>query len=275
MAATGGKPPAFPSGGSSGGGTGAGGTSSQAEEAKAFLEAVLPYVRVNSTGPGGATNWTRNADGTWTNNQTLSPGNQSIYDSSTGKLNNYTQTIDPNAKAPTLIDDAGGKYSQDLAKTIYQRMAQNFAPDIEQKRRDLQNRLAEQGFVPGNEGYIREMDRFDKMVESQLIDAASQAQIQASKQGLEEADFTNRSRTQNFTNSQDLQAQLARILTGLRTNATSGLKDLTSQASAPTGNPANTTQLAQDKYTADLNAYQSNNQSRNDLIRALMQWGLS
>lgn len=274
--AGGGKFPSYPSGTSSTGGasTGTGTGSSQGDEAAAFLNKVLPYVRPNSTNPTGSSQWVQGPDGKWTLNTALNDANKSIYDPATSKFSTFVNGIDPNQKAPDLIDDAGGKYSQALADKIYERTARNFKPQFDAQRRELQNLLSQKGMEPGSEGWKTEMDRFEKQMDDQIRQASMDAQIQAATQGLNEADFTNKSRTQGLKNSQDIQAQIASILAGVRNNSTAGLKDLTSQANAPTGSPGNVQSAQDSKYAADVASFQSRNQTQNDLLNALLKWGL-
>jgi len=273
-ASQGGDPPKYPSGTGTSSGSSSSGTptgSSQGAEARAFLDQVLPAIRTNSSNPSGSAKWTKDANGQWTLTSELNAGNQGIYDSATGKLDTFLKGFDPSQKAPDLIDDAGGKYSKDLAQTIYDRTMGLQATSISDERRAQQARLAEQGFVPGNEGYNREMARWEEKIGELRNKSSMDAQIQAASQALAEAGFTNSSRTQGFQNSQQLQAQIAQILAGARTNATSGLKDLTTHASAPTGSPANVQAGEQARYIADLANYQSDAQRRNDMVNSIMR----
>lgn len=269
-AATGGGGSDMPTLGGGGGAGGATTGSSQGAEARAFLDQVLPALRPNANNSYGSSQWTKDANGNWTISTQLNPANQGIYNDATGGLAQLIAGIDPNKKAPTLLDSAGGNYSQALAQTIYDRTMGMQGLNIEAERKKMQARLAEQGFVPGNEGYKNEMARWENSLGEMSNKAAMDAQIQAASQALNEATFTNNSRTQGFKNDQELQQQLATILAGARTNTTAGLKDLLSQTSAPTGSPGSVQQAAQDKYTADLAAYQSDQAQRNDLIRAIM-----
>lgn len=274
LAASQGKdPPAYPSGTSSSSGSSTGATtgSSQGKEARAFLDEVLPAVRTNSSNPYGSAKWTKDANGQWTLDTRLNAGNQGIYDSATGKLDKFLTEFDPSQKAPALIDDAGGKYSKDLAQTIYDRTMGMQATGISEERRAQQARLAEQGFVPGSEGYEREMTRWEEKLGEMRNKASMDSQIQAAQQALAEAGFTNSSRTQSFQNTQQLQAQIAQILAGARNNATGGLKDLTTQASAPTGSPGNVQSATDARYASDLANYQSDAQRRNDMVNSILR----
>lgn len=266
--------PALGSGSGTTGGTPVSG-SQQGDEAAAFLQKVMPFIRYNASNPTGSANWSKDASGNYALNTQLNSANQGVYNDATSKLGQFTAGLDPNAKAPTLLDSAGGSYSSDLAKTIYDRTMGLQTNNINEQQRKLDQRLAEQGFTPQNEGYSRAMNLYQDNLNEARQAAARDAQIQASTQGLAEANFTNSSRTQGFKNSQDLQAQLAQILTGTRTNATEGLKTLTSQGSAPAGNPANTVAANANQWTADLANQQRSDSTRNDLIRALMNWGLA
>lgn len=257
-------------GGSSSGGSVA---SSQGQEAKNFLEQVLPSIRHNSTNPSGSATWVRGADGSWNLNTELNGPNKNLYDQASWKLDGFLQNLDPSQQAPDLLDSAG--YSEQLAKTIYDRTMGTQANTIDAERRAMQARLVEQGFSPQNEGYTREMNRWEDNLGEARQKAAMDAQIRAATQGLDEAKFTNASRNQEFQNSQSLQQQIASLLTGIRSNVTEPLKGLTSSSSAPSGGPANTVAAAQNQYTADMGKAASDNAARNDMIRALLQWGLA
>jgi hypothetical protein len=257
------------SGGSGGGSVATPGA--QGSEAASFLEQVLPYLRTNSTNPGASATWSRAADGTYTLNNQLTGSNKDLYDTASSKLAQFMSTIDPNAKPPALLDSAEGNYQSDLAKTIYDRTMGLQSNDIDTARKAQEARLAEQGFIVGNEGYNNEMNRWEDNLGEARNNASKDAQIQAATQALADANFTNTSRTSSFNNSQALQQQIASILAGAKNNATSALTGLTSTSAAPTGNPASTT--AQGQLANDLSA--SKNQSNNDLIRALLNWGIS
>lgn len=258
-----------------GGGGGAGGAGGdQAAQAKSFLETVLPYLRTNSSNPYGSANWSRGADGSWSLATKLEPGQQQMFDDTTAKLKNFLGSLD-NASAPQLLDSAGGNYSEQLAKTIFDRTWGMQENDINERRQAQMARMAEQGFTPGSTGYINEMNRWEDNLGEMRQSVSKDAQIQAAKQALAEASFTNDSRTQGFKNQSDLRGQIAQILGGTRNNLTEGLKSLTTQASAPTGAPANAAALQQNQYNADLAAYNNKTQQINDLLQALMQWGLS
>lgn len=258
-----------------GGAGGSGGTSGQAAEAKAFLEAVMPYVRYNSSNPYGSAGWTRGADGTYSLSTQPTGANKDLFDSATGKFKDFVGTINPNQQGPELLDSVGGNYQSALASAIYDRTMGMQESDIARERRAMQTRLAEQGFIPGNEGYINEMNRWEEGLGEMRNKASMDAQIRAAEQALAEGTFTNAARTQGFKNQQDIQSQLAAILSGTRSDVMGGLSKLTSSGSAPTGSPANAGLLAQNQYESELAAYQNKQQSRNDIIRALMQWGLS
>lgn len=267
----GGDMPQYGGGGGGGGGvTGATTGSSQGAEAKAFLDQVLPALRPNASNPYGSAQWTKDANGNWKLDTRLNSANQGLFDTSTNSLQQLLAGIDPKAKAPALIDSVRGDYSDALAKTIYNRTMGAQGDAIDAERRRMQARLAEQGFVPGNEGYEREMHRWEQSLGEMSNKAAMDAQIQAAKQSLDEANFTNTSRTQGFTNSQNLQQQLAQILAGARTNATGGLSSLTTQAQAPTGSPGNVQSSLDSKYRADLASYEADQAQRNDMIRAIL-----
>lgn len=370
------------------GGLGAPGSgSAQGNEAKSFIEAILPYIRNNATGPGGSAGFTRNPDGTFTLNTKLNDQNQNLFDtagqglqnlasnvptsvqalntqtSANGDLNDY----DPNARgllngsfggvptlqggmtAQQLQDSVRGNYSTDLAKAIYERTTGLQKNDLADQERKMQARLAEQGFIPQNEGYKNEVNRFEDNRGEMQQKAALDAQITAASQGLQEGKFTNDARTQqiindiaagNFNNTaakddftmrqqagtfsnnatqsnfdnyvkgltsandirqneftnqfakdrftndaitqnaanQRSQADTAgQLFGGIRTGVLNSVGGgaLSTSSSAPVGGPANTVQAAQDKFTADLSAQQSKNSQINDIVRALMTFGVS
>ena len=261
-------------GGGAGGAGGAG--TGQSAEAKAFLEAVLPYVRNNASNPTGSSQWSRGPDGSWNLATQPNAVNQGIYGDASAKLYDFIDNnFDQGAKAPALIDDVRGRYSDELAKTIYDRSQGLQANDIDKERAAMQARMVEQGFVPGNEGYLNEMNRWEDNLGEMRGKNAMDAQIAAATQALQEANFTNTSRSKGQQNTIDLQGHIASILAGARNNVTEGLKSLTSSSSAPSGTPGSVTTMADNKWQADLANYQSENAQRNDLIRALMQWGLA
>jgi hypothetical protein len=304
----------FLGGGGLGGGGGSGGGSgvatdpnAQAQSAKAFLEAVMPFIRFNSSNPGGSANWTRNPDGTFSLSTQLTGAGQTGFNDATNKLSSFTSSLNPNQSAsplktsfggqagftgfgsaapmqrssgapilnssfggtpsfktagsgvplfqqsigsPTqnggqgltsahfmdkvaapnslsqvgaapnlqtdvqgagplgqvgtnanLLDGTAGKYQQDLAKLIFDRTMSTQSTAIEEERRRLQARMVEQGFAPQNEGYGREMKRFEENLGEMRNRASMDAQIQSFGQALQEGEFTNRARQQTFDNN--------------------------------------------------------------------------
>lgn len=247
-------------------------TQDQITSTKAFLDAIMPYIRTNSSNPYGSAQWSKDANGNWTLNTALNQGNQAIFDKGTQGLAGLD--MGPQ-KAPDLIEDAGGKYSDSLADAIYAREARLFEPAQAAKLKALETRLAERGFQAGDAGYKTEMDRYDMQQGDQVRAASTQAQITAAKQALEEAGFTNDARLDEFNAGMTNRTNLAQLYAMMRSGTAGGLQGLTSQASAPTGTAPDATSILTNNANANTAAGAAKDASRNDLWRAIMQWGLN
>lgn len=201
----------------------------------------------------------------WEFVQELSPENQAMYDSASGQLK---QLVGEGFERPQLIDDAGGKYSQDLADAIYRRTTRYTQPEQDTARRALETRLAERGFQVGNAGYGAEMSRFDDRVMTADADAADRAQIQAAQQGLSEATFTNNSRLAG----QNSKANIAALLASIRNGTLGGAP---SQASFTTPTLPNVDILgaAQQDYSNQMQQYNAEVAQDNALFGSLLSLG--
>lgn len=177
----------------------------------------------------------------YTANTTLSPEQQAIFDASQSAQGNLANIAnDQSAWLGDYLKDPFQFNNQSAENWAYDLASQRILPQQEQNRKDLENRLINQGLRPGTAGYNTAM--------SQLTNANSDQ--------LNQLALTGR--------SQAFQEQLAQRNQPL--NEIIGLMSGT-QVQSPNGTFAQTPQsqvagvdysgLVNQKYQADMNAYNS------------------
>jgi hypothetical protein len=152
----------------------------------------------NYYGPGGSQIRVRNPDGTYSVVQSLSPQLQQNYDAQNalqGKLLGNASNLAANQlnfnnapNAPTFDTSGVPKLptpdANDLntvRDSVYQQQTQYLDPQFQQAQSDLENKLANQGIMPGSEAYNREMNNFALQKQKAYGDARNSA-IQAGGQ---------------------------------------------------------------------------------------------
>ena len=206
------------SGGSgSGSGTGAGGYADLTAAANATAagnlansQAATAANRTNSNGPGGSSAWTKNPDGTWTQNTTLSGNGQNIYNTAQGGLsagNLATSAGDPNA------------INKQASDAVYNQQTQYLDPQFKQSDAALESRLAAQGITQGSEAYNNAMLNQSNSKQQAYSNAANNATTQGASvaQGLFGMNATN-ANLNNSAAQQTLNSNLG-IMGGLNSQA--------------------------------------------------------
>jgi len=150
----------------------------------------------NQYGPNGAQVRTRNADGSYSVTQSLSPQMQQQLDQQNslnstlgnraGQLANRADLNFNGAPAAPSFNTSGvrgipNSDANDLAKTrdsVYNQSTQYLDPQFKQEQSDMESKLANQGIMPGSEAYNREVGNFGLAKQRAYGDARNSA-IQA------------------------------------------------------------------------------------------------
>ncbi len=154
----------------------------------------------NFNGPGGSQTRTMNPDGTYSVNQTLSPQLQQNYDAynqlqgglygkaqslANGPNLNYNGAPNSptfnNSGVPSLnkfdtsgvsaIPTADQNTLNSARDALYSQQTQYLDPQFKQGQSDLESQLANQGFMPGSEGYDRAINNFNLQKQKAYGDA--------------------------------------------------------------------------------------------------------
>jgi len=119
--------------------------------------------RANQTTPYGSTTWTRNADGSWSQNTSLSPEQQQLYANRTNSQlglgtaqSNLTNQVNQNYSQPFDMQSV-----QDVADKAYSGYTSRLDPQWQASQSQLENKLANQGIAPGTEAYTNAMRDFN------------------------------------------------------------------------------------------------------------------
>jgi hypothetical protein len=204
----------------------------------------------------------------------FNPEMQGQFDTVQSKFQELMSGINPN-QSVDLIDDAGGKYSADLADAIYRRTTRLSDTQMNEAQRSLEQRLAERGFQVGNEGYNTEMNRLGTQRSEHYSDAADRAQIQAAQQALAEAGFTNEARLAEFQGSNNLRAQLAQLLMGREQQLMAGLSGNPTQFQSPSLPGLDVLGAYNSKYQGEVDAYNAEQASSASMLNSLLGLGAS
>jgi hypothetical protein len=150
----------------------------------------------NQYGPNGAQVRTRNADGSYSVTQSLSPAMQQQLD----EQNNLNSTLGARAgqlanrgdlnfngapAAPTFntsgvsgIPTGNANDLNQARDSVYNQATQYLDPQFKQEQSDMESKLANQGIMPGSEAYNREVGNFNLQKQKAYGDARNSA-IQA------------------------------------------------------------------------------------------------
>ena len=195
--------------------------------------------------------------GKWTQKQTLNPQMQGILDSLMGQAGSAVSN-------PLSFDGLPPAYGQEAADAYYNKATRYLQPAWEQDRRQLEARLAEQGFVPGTPGYDSAMSSLNRSQDMARGQAADSAVLGGTETGLKTR-----------------QQMLSELLTQ-RTLPLSLLQAFSSGAQIPTsggGMPGLKTPdlvgAANQQYQAGLDKYNTDVASDNQMFGTLGNMGLA
>lgn len=236
----------------------------QFQQQQDLLNQQTAANRYNQVTPNGNLTWTQDANGNWTQTQTLSPDQQAILNQQnqlslglSGAQNSMLGQL--NQAYSTPFTGGSDAARQQTIDSQYNAMASRLDPQWAQKQSALETQLANQGLAPGGEAYTNAMRDFNYG----RNDAYQQAQNQALQLGNNE--FQN-----SFNRNLASYQQPMNMFNALRSGSQLQTPTYTNQnTSANLGQPANLTGAAQNQYSANLNTTNANNAYYNNLTNGL------
>lgn len=236
----------------------------QQQQQQQLLNQQTQANRYNQVTPYGNMTWTQDANGNWTQTQTLSPGQQKILDQQTALSGDLYDS------QKNMLNQVNSQYSQPFSggdpaardQTIasqYNAMTSRLNPQWDQRQKSFTQQMANQGLTPGTEAY----DNAFRDLSYAQNDAYQQAQNQALQLGNQE--FQN-----SYSRNLETYKLPMNMLNALRTGSQVQNPTYTNQnTSANAAQPANLTQAAQNQYNANLNTTNANNAYNNNLTTGL------
>lgn len=238
--------------------------------AKAQGDAALANTRLQGslnrpdiTTPLGSQTWTQTGPDQYAQNISLSPGQQAIYDNQTKNQKSIGDL------SSTIIGNAGNTLSQpfDASKVdggqqqiqdaMYAKSTAMLDPQFQQSEAAERDRLAQQGFQVGNEGYDKAIGNFDRNKAAAYGDARDRAIIggqDAQKQAVQEALMTRQ--------------QPINEINALQTGSQVTMPTFQSTPGISLADPANLTGAAQQQGAFNMNAYNQQIASQNSTKQA-------
>lgn len=246
----------------------------------------------NTTTPLGSATFSTDTSNpnqpTSTENITLSPQEQAIFDQSNSNVQKQGQT------AGTALDNvsnlfqtpynlqsnipstlSSGNQQQDLQNaenSLYQQQTQYLDPQYQQGQQQLDSQLANQGLVPGSQAYQTAEDNFGRQKQQAYQSAMNQAtsggaayQAQLSQTGLANQAQQAQLYTQQYQEPLNLYSSL---MSG--TQATLPQFSGVNQSQAA---PTNVLGAYQNQYNGQLNAYNAQTGSNNSATSGLFGLG--
>lgn len=173
--------------------------------------------RVNQSDAYGSATYTKNPDGTYTQNTTLSNPQQQILagqqgqevarnDLGTQELGNISKTVsqplDFSGAAPIPTADAGTR--DKVSNDLYKSQMQLIQPRQDQERTDFMQSLADKGIPQGSDLYNKQLQQFNTSQQQERDQVASQA-TQAG--GAEQSRLFDLGQQAHTTGTQDILTQ--------------------------------------------------------------------
>lgn len=131
--------------------------------------------RPTQTTPFGSITWTRDKNGNWTQAMNYSPAQMKLLQGQ----NNISTSM--SKRLGDYLHRANAVASGDAGKVGYDAMMARYQPQIDQSHAGLENKLANQGIMPGSEAYMNSM-RTQQQGENDL---RSQAAMYGQQTGME------------------------------------------------------------------------------------------
>ena len=183
----------------------------------------------------------------WTQQVTLSPEQQAMYDKNT-KTNTALGNIA--SQGVGYVGDAlnhpldfsgnqelytPGQIQQQASDAAYKNASQYLDPQFEQSQSNLANQLANQGITQGSEAYNRAIDNFGRQKQQAYESARNQAYLQGMQGGAQQYSQGMGNRQQQNTEMQTLQQNPLNMLNALRSGQQ---MQVTNQPQVGQSNPA-------------------------------------
>lgn len=277
----------------------------QSNLSTAEAQAALNHVNQNT--PYGSVSYsqtgTENGVPTYTQDTTLSPAGQQIFDqegrlvnSALGAAGNLASGITTTPPTPTSVTPNGANLSvlnsspqlldQNTVDATYGKAKSFLDPQWGQQETLLQDQLSRQGIPLGSDAYNNAMEQFNNS-KTQAYDAAQNSAIEngvnnaslldtmAANNANTTSDLQLKNNNQNFNQQISAQDQPINLLSALLHGG-----QATGQTQAPnvtpvatSVNPTNTAQITQNSYNDQLAAYQAQLQQQNSLWGGLASLG--
>lgn len=236
----------------------------QADQQQALIDQQTAANRFNQVTPYGSLTWSQDANGNWTQTQTLSPDQQAILNQQNAlslglgtAQNSMLGQVTDTYSQPFTGGDAAAR--QQTIDSQYAAMASRLDPQWAQRESALNTRLANQGISAGSEAYANALREFG----NQRNDAYQQANNSALQLGNQE--FQN-SFNRNLTSYQ----LPMNLFNSLRTGSQVQNPNFQNQnTSASLGQSPNLLGAAGQQYGASLDATNANNAWNSNLTNGL------
>lgn len=230
----------------------------QAGEQQKLLEQQTYANRINQSGPQGSITYTPTKDASgntlWSQQTTLSPEQQQIYDFTTGanaKFAGATAGMNPYLDTSNLSADLVNP-----GETYIDASMRYMQPQLDRQSQQLETQLANQGLMAGSEAY-----RNAKM---DLGDQQDRARLQAIMGGVDKAQAA---RANDLQEQQILQNYPIQLLNMLRTGAQAQMPSYGGYSQAGQGQAADLLGAGQASFKAKNQTY------LNDIDRGNAQLG--
>lgn len=242
----------------------------QANIGQQYLQQQTQANRPTQINPMGTSQWTQDAQGNWTQNTSLSPTMQGLFNTYTGNigqqgqaasgmLGNFTNNNQQYTGVQQgLLGQAQG-LDQSGAQAAYMARMQ---PSLDQSTNALMASLAAQGMTPGSTAYNQAV-----MLNNQKLNDAQNSAILNSGQWAGQQ-MSNLGQQYNMANALRTQP-LSDYTTLMQGTQVSGNPQFSSFTNAGAATPPALLQAAQDQYQAQLQQAQANSASGSGIGGAL------
>jgi hypothetical protein len=261
-----------------------------AEQTAASNMEALQYQtnanRPNQNTPFGSTEWSKDADGNWTQNTSLNADSQRALDAQLGltadrselggaMMGRAANELGTPMDWSGLPEVGSGAGARDRAETaIYDRSASRLDPQWEQREDQTMARLVAQGLRPGDPAYDQAMENMGR----DRNDAYQQANYGAITGGGQEADrqygLESSDRNRQLAEEMQKRGMSLNEINALISGQQVGLPGMNDFKSAGRSQGTDYTGAANSEYGADANNASINNKAfENALFGGAMMYG--
>jgi hypothetical protein len=240
---------------------------SQAAIDKKAADEQTQANRPNQNNASGSMQWTNDGNGNWTQNETMSPQNQALYDQAMGLQSDAMTKLSQQGdfKGPDQIQwnpDAMQQYGDAIYKSTMDRAAPKQAQDMEA----FTTKLRQQGLVPGSEGYDRAMKNLMTSQGDVNSQAANQATIQSKDQYRNDYLAQLQGQNQNYGQAKS-EYEMPWDRVGNAQNLAQAQKPSFASFNQGTGyNPQDLMGAANAKYQARMGSYNADQQKKGNTL---------